>query len=360
VSGLKTLRILRPLRMANRLPSVKNTVGALLGSIPAILDIFAVFYSFVGVVALLCVDLWSGTFRYRCQDESTTFWVDEEQLCYPKPDGDGDKLCSALLAAEDPYTCETGEKCVEYGFSPMNDYVKFDNFLWSFLNLFVSSTLEGWSGILYDSQDVTGGFSWWIFVVFIVFGNFTIINLMIATILVQLSFVTDVEEEIKIEREILAWKANEEKALVKRARTAAIESGTVISRISLGEQLSECIEYMFTVCFSYCSTMLRSVCYDGLRRTTSRRPRPMDTRSRLRRFVTEDTSVFSYGIQICIIINMVALAMDSYNIDQTTAYVLELINIVLTCVFAGEMAVKIFVIGVIDYVRYRDVFTSTA
>jgi hypothetical protein len=43
--------------------------------------------------------------------------------------------------------------------------------------------------------------------------------------------------------------------------------------------------------------------------------------------------------------------MDSYGIDETTAYVLELINITLTSVFAGEMTVKIIVIGVIDYVR---------
>ena len=351
VSGLKTLRILRPLRMANRLPSVKNTVGALVGSIPAILDIFIVFYSFVGVMALLCVDLWSGTFRYRCQDESTGLWVDEEQLCYPKPDGDSDKLCNALLAAEDPYDCEAGQSCVGYGSSPMDDYVKFDNFLWSFLNLFVTSTLEGWSSILFYSQDVTGGVSLWIFVVFIVLGNFTIINLMIATILVQLGFVVDVEEEIKIEREILTWKNNEEKATVRKARMLAIKSGSAVPPIPLGERLCECTESTVAACFKASSGMLRSICYDGLRRTASRRPRPMDTRSRLRRFVTEDSSSFSYAIQICIVVNVVALAMDSYGIDETTAYVLELINITLTSVFAGEMTVKIIVIGVIDYVR---------
>jgi hypothetical protein len=157
MSGLKTMRILRPLRVANRLPAVKTTIGALLRSAPGIADIYNVFFCLVGVMALLCGDLWSGTFRYRCQDDGTGLWVDEEQLCHSKPDGEGEKMCIVLLAADDPYTCETGETCVVYGSSPLDNYLKFDNFLWSFLSLFVTSTLEGWSSVLFYTQDVMAG-----------------------------------------------------------------------------------------------------------------------------------------------------------------------------------------------------------
>lgn len=352
MSGLKTMRILRPLRVANRLPAVKTTIGALLGSAPAIADIYTVFFCFVGVMALLCGDMWSGTFRSRCQDDSTGSWVDEEQLCYPKHDGEGDKLCRALLAADDPYTCETGETCVVYGSSPMDNYLKFDNFLWSFLSLFVTSTLEGWSSVLFYTQDVMAGSTFWVFVVFIVLGNFTIINLMIATILVQLGFVADIEEEMKVELEILAWKASEERLMAKTKRTMAIEAGENLPLITLEERLHDFALYSGAACFNACVIVLRCVCYDGLRRTASKRPRPMDTRSQMRRFVTEDSSLFSYFIQVCIIANMVALAMDSHDIDETTANVLELMNIVLTSVFAGEMAVKLIVIGVNDYAAY--------
>jgi hypothetical protein len=196
------------------------------------------------------------------------------------------------------------------------------------------------------------GSTFWIFVVFIVLGNFTVMNLMIASILVQLGFVGDIEEEMKVELEILAWKASEERLMAKTKRTMAIEAGENLPLITLEERFHDYASYSGAACFNASVIVLRCLCYDGLRRTASRRPRPMDFRSQLRRFVTEDSSVFSYAIQVCIITNMVALAMDAHGIDQTTADVLELINVCLASVFAGEMAVKLVVIGVIDYARY--------
>ena len=77
LGGLKTFRILRPLRVANRLPSVKMIIASIINSLPAISDTFLVFFAFLSIVAMLCGILWAGTFSMRCD---LFFFLMEEPL----------------------------------------------------------------------------------------------------------------------------------------------------------------------------------------------------------------------------------------------------------------------------------------
>ena len=204
LTGIKTFRILRPLRVANRLPDVKMIVGALFGSLPSIGDIFIVFFCFLFIFAMLCGTLWSGSFVYRCQDIATGEWVDIEELCYPEPSTAGGTFCSSLNFLDAPYTCEQGEICTLYGENPEGGAINFDNILYGFLTLFVTCTMEGWSNIMFYTQDTMGLTSFFVFVAVIVLGSFVIMNLMVASILVELGCLDDFHEEQKVERKLAA------------------------------------------------------------------------------------------------------------------------------------------------------------
>ena len=65
-------------------------------SLPHIADTFAVFAFFLLLAAMVCVMLWSGTFHYRCKDDATEEWVDEDTLCYPEPPSIPGSLCNVL------------------------------------------------------------------------------------------------------------------------------------------------------------------------------------------------------------------------------------------------------------------------
>jgi hypothetical protein len=194
LAGLKTLRILRPLRVANRLPALKRMVSAMLGSLPAIADSLIVLALALFLFALLCSMLWSGTFHYRCMNDATGEWVDEDNLCYPEATIASSSLCERLTVLNHPYTCESGETCTGYrgyggnddGYdgsrgrpgegAPESGNINFDNTMYSFLTLFAVTTMEGWSGVLYWTQDVMAEWTFFVFLAIIIVGNFTVVS----------------------------------------------------------------------------------------------------------------------------------------------------------------------------------------
>lgn len=194
LAGLKTLRILRPLRVANRLPALKRVISAMLGSLPAIADSLIVLALTLFLFALLCSMLWSGSFHYRCMNDATGEWVDEDTLCYPEAKLTGSPLCERLTVLNHPYTCESGETCTGYrghggdddGYdggggrpgegAPESGNINFDNALYSFLTLFAVTTMEGWSDVLYWTQDAMAEWTFFVFLAIIIVGNFTVVS----------------------------------------------------------------------------------------------------------------------------------------------------------------------------------------
>jgi hypothetical protein len=135
LSAIKTLWVLRPLRVIQRMPALKKVVVVLLQSLPAIGHVFFVLFSFLAIMGMLCVMLWSGTFSYRCLSDASGEWVDTDTLCYPKP-VETDAFCRFFAFLNKPYTCGTGETCAHYGRPPVHGTISFDNLLMSILTLF--------------------------------------------------------------------------------------------------------------------------------------------------------------------------------------------------------------------------------
>ena len=68
VSGLRTFRLLRPLRSIGSLKNMKMLIGTLLASISQLGEILLFSSFFFLIFAILSVSLWHGTIHFRCRE----------------------------------------------------------------------------------------------------------------------------------------------------------------------------------------------------------------------------------------------------------------------------------------------------
>ncbi|CAM9152425.1 unnamed protein product, partial [Chrysoparadoxa australica] len=184
LSFLKTGRVLRPLRTIRRFPSLRQVMGAVTGSLASLAGIMAVFVFALTICSMLGVVLWSGQLRMRCAEGTGAAAIfDDELLCGIKEEPSAG-VCAALGALDAPYECraDDGFTCQWFGDNPEDGLVSFDNLLWSFLVMFQVTTLEGWSDVCFQTQNVSTEYTYFVFLCVILLCSFTILNLVIAVL----------------------------------------------------------------------------------------------------------------------------------------------------------------------------------
>ena len=111
-SFVRTMRLLRPLRSLSHMPGMSVLVGSIMKSLAPLANVVFFCMSIFFVFSILCLQLWSD-------------------LEYPE--------CGRLL-------------CDEH-----RGVVKFDNIGWTFITIFQCMTLEGWTEIMYATDDAWDG-----------------------------------------------------------------------------------------------------------------------------------------------------------------------------------------------------------
>uniref|UniRef100_A0A286X9U2 Sodium channel protein n=1 Tax=Cavia porcellus TaxID=10141 RepID=A0A286X9U2_CAVPO len=154
LKAFRTLRALRPLRALARFEGMKVVVNALIGAIPAIVNVLLVCLIFWLIFCILGVNFFSGKF------------------------GNNTKIFKDDKCPGENHTRQ-----------PLN--VNFDHVGMAYLALLQVATYKGWLDIMYaavDSTDVKEQFEanpymYLYFVVFIIFGSFFTLNLFIGVII---------------------------------------------------------------------------------------------------------------------------------------------------------------------------------
>jgi len=170
-SAIKTLRVirtLRPLRAIKRAPSLKVVVDALLDCVPGFINVGMVVCMVYLVFAIVGVQFFAGRF-WKCNDASVRK-VEE---------------CIGLYQVAGSGVNATREWS--------NSIQNFDNFFVAFLTLFEIASLEMWLDPMHDGMDVPQELGYqpelnqawyfaWFFVVFVIIGGFTVINLFVGVV----------------------------------------------------------------------------------------------------------------------------------------------------------------------------------
>ncbi|XP_063064057.1 voltage-dependent T-type calcium channel subunit alpha-1I-like [Engraulis encrasicolus] len=275
LTAIRTVRVLRPLKAINRVPSMRILVNLLLDTLPMLGNVLLLCFFVFFIFGIIGVQLWAGLLRNRCYPvENFTLTTG---ITLPKPyyqlDEDDERpfICSlaqdnGIMSCQDvPARREGGRVCCldkddvlhrqSMGLGPeplvngtssteglcvnWNQYytrcstghsnphkgaINFDNIGYAWIVIFQVITLEGWVEIMYYVMDAHSFYNFIYFILLIIIGSFFMINLCLVVIATQFSETKQREHQ-----------------LMQEQRAACLSSSTMASMAEPGD----CYEELF-------------------------------------------------------------------------------------------------------------------
>uniref|UniRef100_A0A8C9WU16 Calcium voltage-gated channel subunit alpha1 I n=1 Tax=Scleropages formosus TaxID=113540 RepID=A0A8C9WU16_SCLFO len=271
LSAIRTVRVLRPLKAINRVPSMRILVNLLLDTLPMLGNVLLLCFFVFFIFGIIGVQLWAGLLRNRCYPEENF------TLPYYQPEEDDERpfICSlaadnGIMSCQDvPARREGGRECCldkddafavglcinwnQYytrchtGHSnPHKGAINFDNIGYAWIVIFQVITLEGWVEIMYYVMDAHSFYNFIYFILLIIVGSFFMINLCLVVIATQFSETKQREHQ-----------------LMQEQRARCLSSSTLASMAEPGDCYEEIFQY---VCHVLRKTRRRSAAlYNALR-----------------------------------------------------------------------------------------------
>ncbi|KAM9744886.1 voltage-dependent T-type calcium channel subunit alpha-1H isoform 2-T2 [Menidia menidia] len=232
LSAIRTVRVLRPLRAINRVPSMRILVTLLLDTLPMLGNVLLLCFFVFFIFGIVGVQLWAGLLRNRCflrEDIRTIYnlsinpyYLSEEgedtpficsaprengmRRCHEVPPSSEDGVdcllaappqSSALIGSLPAAGAASVNGCVNWNqyynvchpgeFNPHKGAVNFDNIGYAWIAIFQVITLEGWVDIMYYVMDAHSFYNFIYFILLIIVGSFFMINLCLVVIATQFS-----------------------------------------------------------------------------------------------------------------------------------------------------------------------------
>ncbi|XP_062308689.1 voltage-dependent T-type calcium channel subunit alpha-1I, partial [Osmerus eperlanus] len=249
LSAIRTVRVLRPLKAINRVPSMRILVNLLLDTLPMLGNVLLLCFFVFFIFGIIGVQLWAGLLRNRCYPEKNFSLSASLPTPYYQPEEDDERPFICSLAADNgimscadvPARREGGRICCmskedalerqTQGLSPdplvnssveavglcinWNQYYKrchtgnsnphkgainFDNIVYAWIVIFQVITLEGWVEIMYYVMDAHSFYNFIYFIFLIIIGSFFMINLCLVVIATQFSETKQREHQLMQEQ----------------------------------------------------------------------------------------------------------------------------------------------------------------
>uniref|UniRef100_A0A8C2EU09 Calcium channel, voltage-dependent, R type, alpha 1E subunit a n=1 Tax=Cyprinus carpio TaxID=7962 RepID=A0A8C2EU09_CYPCA len=155
---LRAVRVLRPLKLVSGIPSLQIVLKSIMKAMVPLLQIGLLLFFAILMFAIIGLEFYSGRLHKRS---------DSSEIDFP---------CGAKNCPEN-YNC-TGP------FPGPNDGItQFDNILFSILTVFQCITMEGWTAVLYNTNDALGStWNWLYFIPLIIIGSFFVLNLVLGVL----------------------------------------------------------------------------------------------------------------------------------------------------------------------------------
>ena len=288
LTGVRTIRALKPLKTINGVPRLRMLANTLLESLPMLasaLFIIMLLFMIFGILGLY----WRAALRQRCAFVSTGDFALSRL----------ERPCSSALQ------CDAGQVCAPLGQAPNYGYTSFDNVLWSLLNVFQAVTLDNWSEIMYVAgeareQEVSAAF----FIVLIIMGAYCALSLLTAIVSAKYRQTAEREERLsKVSRKRQEEWRDETLAYFLQFRSFRVLHGFMASKW------------------------------------------PMQ--AAVKRFT--DSGAFYAFFTLCILANATTIAMHWHNMPESLSRGLLIADWTFTSLFFVEMFFKLWGLGAVAY-----------
>ncbi|KAG5672200.1 hypothetical protein PVAND_002347 [Polypedilum vanderplanki] len=176
---LRAIRVLRPLKLVSGIPSLQVVLKSIIKAMAPLLQIGVLVLFAIVIFAIIGLEFYSGALHKSCYSLE-----DIKELF---KEGDAATPCNTdnkTIAPTGAYTCNNNEStCIEQWEGPNYGITSFDNIGFAMLTVFQCITMEGWTAILYWTNDALGSnFNWIYFVPLIVLGSFFMLNLVLGVL----------------------------------------------------------------------------------------------------------------------------------------------------------------------------------
>lgn len=183
LTALRSLRVLRPLKTISTIKKLKILILTIFASIPFLLEILLILGFVYLMFAIGGLHIFQGVLKKRCFSLETGSAHPGNVIC------DSDDICPG------------GFVCGKMFSNPNWGVTNFDNIGSSLLMVFQVTTLEGWFPIMESLVSAFSGFIDSIilvyFIMLIFIGNFFILNLTLAVIIVKFNESHESKKEVK-------------------------------------------------------------------------------------------------------------------------------------------------------------------
>lgn len=192
-----------------RIPPIKIVLIKITSTLWLLAETFSIVFWFILFYAIWGLQLYTGLLKNLCLDSQTGLQLNEEVYC-----GNVDFLCPS------------GNFCSKILSNPDYGLSNYDNLLSASLQVFKVITGDDWTNSMFTLQKTFTKFVWIYFVSLVIFGNFFMMNLILAVLKVKYgqneNIVADIQEnklkvydlkELRTKRIILTKNKKERRQL---------------------------------------------------------------------------------------------------------------------------------------------------
>jgi len=176
---LRAMRVLRPLKLVSGVSSLQVVLKSIIKAMAPLLQIGLLVLFAIVIFAIIGLEFYAGALHNTCYSKTDTNMIVTEgespTPCFMKGD---------VSPPSGAYICnDTTSVCLDTWIGPNYGITSFDNIFFAMLTVFQCITMEGWTSILYWTNDALGNsFNWMYFVPLIILGSFFMLNLVLGVL----------------------------------------------------------------------------------------------------------------------------------------------------------------------------------
>ncbi|KAI5627196.1 voltage-dependent R-type calcium channel subunit alpha-1E isoform X2 [Silurus asotus] len=200
---LRAVRVLRPLKLVSGIPSLQIVLKSIIKAMVPLLQIGLLLFFAILMFAIIGLEFYSGKLHHTCRpqlyildnetvDSSEVEFACGVRRCPEKYDCNGSwigpndgitQFDNILFAVLTVFQCPEKYDCNGSWIGPNDGITQFDNILFAVLTVFQCITMEGWTAVLYNTNDALGPtWNWIYFIPLIIIGSFFVLNLVLGVL----------------------------------------------------------------------------------------------------------------------------------------------------------------------------------
>ncbi|CAD5123103.1 DgyrCDS11477 [Dimorphilus gyrociliatus] len=184
-AALRAIRVLRPLKLVTGFESLQVVLKSIIRAMAPLAQIALLVLFAIVIFAIIGLEFYSGAFHTACRYENTsnTHMEDEFDLAGEENVTPCMQSTSSKEKSVTGFVCPEGSRCRSYWEGPNYGITSFDNIGFAMLTVFQCITMEGWTSVLYYTNDAVGpNFTWIYFFPLIILGSFFMLNLVLGVL----------------------------------------------------------------------------------------------------------------------------------------------------------------------------------